>query len=164
MIRMMKIGVISDTHVPTAARALPSCAVAAFAGVDMILHAGDIVDMSVLDELEVVAPVKAVRGNMDSGESANLPDKRIIEIGNIKIGLIHGWGAPGDLPLRARTQFDESVSCVVFGHSHQPFNSSVAGALMFNPGSPTDRRFAPFFSVGILTLNGKRITGEIIRL
>jgi len=161
---MKRIGVISDTHVPSAARALPSEAVAAFCGVDMIFHAGDIVDIGVLEELEAVAPVKAVRGNMDSGDSANLPDKRIIEIGSLKIGLIHGWGAPGDLHLRARAQFDESVSCVVFGHSHQPFSGAVAGALMFNPGSPTDRRFAPFFSVGIITLDGKRITGEIIKL
>ncbi|MFA6450355.1 MAG: metallophosphoesterase family protein [bacterium] len=164
---MKKIGVISDTHIPTAARALPAMISDLFDGVDMILHAGDLVSESVLDDLALIAPVMAVRGNMDLSSEFN-PLKRIVDIEGegVLIGLIHGWGAPGDLPMRVLGEFEKKPKpdCIVFGHSHQPFNEFFGGVLMFNPGSPTDKRFAPYFSVGILTVSGGAVSGEIIKL
>jgi uncharacterized protein len=104
---------------------------------------------------------------MDRAPELN-PLKRVVEIEgeNVRIGLIHGWGAPYDLPLRALGEFEmkPKPDCIVFGHSHQPFNEFAAGVLMFNPGSPTDKRFAPFRSVGILTAADGVVTGEIIKL
>ncbi|HOX29342.1 MAG TPA: metallophosphoesterase [bacterium] len=161
---MVKVGVISDTHIPNAAAALPGAVARVFKGVDLILHAGDLVRIDVLDELAMIAPVRAVRGNMDAEPDPLTPDRRIVEVEDLKIGLIHGWGGPNDIHLRVRREFDESVRCVVFGHSHKPFNEKVAGALMFNPGSPTDKRFAPYASLGILTVNGGAVEGEIIKI
>lgn len=161
----MKIGVISDTHIPTRAGSLPEAVFQYFKGVDLILHAGDIEDIMVIYDLEEIAPVKAVLGNMDPYElSEELPSKRIIKVGGINIGLIHGWGDPKGLPKRVLEAFaGDNVRCIVFGHSHQPFNEEVQGILLFNPGSPTDRVFAPYNSIGILHIE-KDIRGEIIKL
>ncbi len=162
---MKRIGVISDTHIPHAAKALPPEVERHFRGVDLILHAGDLERLQVIDDLELIAPVKAVRGNMDIEHDPNAaPDKRIVEVEDCRIGLIHGWGSSRDLRLRVRREFDDSVCCIVFGHSHKPFNEFVSGALMFNPGSATDRRSAPNRSLGMLTVDGATIKGEIIRL
>jgi putative phosphoesterase len=162
---MKRIGVISDTHIPVAAKELPARVGEIFNGVNLILHAGDLVTSSVLDDLALIAPVTAVRGNMDRSTEQN-PLKRIVEIEGegVRIGLIHGWGGPYDVPMRVLGEFEKKPDCIVFGHSHQPFNEYLAGVLMFNPGSPTDKRFAPYFSVGILTVSNGGVTGEIIKL
>ncbi len=161
----MRIGVISDTHIPTRADRLPEAIFHHFKGVDLVLHAGDIEDIMVIYDLEEIAPVKAVVGNMDPYElREELPVKRIVKAGGINIGLIHGWGEPEGLPKRVLEAFlGENVQCIVFGHSHQPFNQEIQGILLFNPGSPTDRVFAPYNSIGILHIE-KGIKGEIIRL
>lgn len=162
---MKKIGVISDTHIPRAAAAIPESVFDVFAGVDMILHAGDLVSDSVIDVLSGIAPVISVRGNMDPQDDPR-PVKRVVEIGGegVKIGLIHGWGGAADLHERVRNEFGDDVECIVFGHSHFPFNDFVGGVLMFNPGSPTDRRFAPYNSVGLLTISNGGVVGEVMRL
>jgi uncharacterized protein len=162
---MKRIGVISDTHIPRAALSLPPRVKEIFKGMDMILHAGDLETPSVLDDLALIAPVTAVCGNMDRSPETS-PIKRVVDIAgeDVSIGLIHGWGAPYDLPLRVLGEFDKKIGCIVFGHSHQPFNEYVGGVLMFNPGSPTDKRFAPYFSVGILTIFNGAVTGEIVKL
>lgn len=161
----MKIGVISDTHIPTRADRVPQAVFRHFKGVHLILHAGDIEDMMVIYDLEEIAPVKAVVGNMDPYElREELPVKRIVKAGGVNIGLIHGWGDPKGLPQRVLEAFSgENVQCIVFGHSHQPFNEEVQGILLFNPGSPTDRMFATYNSIGILHIE-KGIKGEIIKL
>lgn len=162
---MKRIGVISDTHIPRTAETLPEAVARHFEGVDLILHAGDLEVLSVLDDLELIAPVKAVCGNMDRDRDPSLtPEKRIVEVEGRRIGLMHGWGAPHGLRLRVRKEFDDAIDCVVFGHSHQAFNEKIAGTLMFNPGSPTDKRFAPFRSIGILTVDGGKVKGEIIKI
>jgi len=159
----MKIGVVSDTHIPESATDLPSELLQGFEGVDLILHGGDILDCSVLDELETIAPVHAVRGNMDHfPRSYGLPEKLVVEAEKFRIGLIHGHGAPDGLERRVIKEFDD-VHCIVFGHAHRPFNEVIDGVLLFNPGTPTDRRFAPYRSFGILDV-ADRITGRIIRL
>ncbi len=87
----MKVGVLSDTHVPTIMKALPPIIFDIFRDVDLILHAGDIVEMSVLEELGAIAPVEAVAGNMDDSEAqGKLPYKKVITLGRYKAGIIHG--------------------------------------------------------------------------
>jgi putative phosphoesterase len=159
----MLIGCISDTHVHDGA--LPPAALDAFAGVDLILHAGDILDLGVLEELSRVAETLAVRGNMDAGETAaSLPDRRIIEAAGFKIGLTHGRGAPIGIVSRVASVFEgEECDCVVFGHTHKAFNERRRGVLFFNPGSPTDNIFSRRNTVGLLEVTGA-IEGRIIDL
>lgn len=159
----MKIGVISDTHIPEAALQLPPEIFRAFEGADLILHAGDILDMAVIEELGQLAQVRAVRGNMDYFSRVHgLPEMLIVEVGNFRIGLTHGSGPRFQLAERVRRQF-ANVHCIVFGHSHQPQNEMLGDVLMFNPGSPTDLKYAPYRSYGILEVD-ETIHGRIITL
>jgi len=159
----MKIGVISDTHIPASAESLPEEVLKAFEGVDMILHAGDILTMSVIDELSAIAETHAVCGNMDDPVTrSSLEAKRVIRAGDKKIGLIHGSGPPWGLARRVAKEF-EDVDAVVFGHSHRAAKVVRRGVLLFNPGSPTDVIFAPFRSFGIINVD-EQIDARIIRL
>jgi len=160
----MKIGVLSDTHIPRAAADIPKRIYEEFKDVDLILHAGDLVELDILEKLKKIAPVRAVHGNMDSKEvSSVLPEKDIIEVGDkFRIGLMHGRGSPRNLIGLVKTQFN-NVNVIVFGHSHSPVNEVQNGILFFNPGSPTDKIFASYNSFGILEVNDT-IKGRIIRL
>jgi uncharacterized protein len=155
------LGVVSDTHLyrnPVPARVLR-----ALQGADLILHAGDILEMDVLEELEGIAPVIAVAGNMDLSEVREaLPAKRVVEVAGHRIGLIHGSGAPLRMTERLRGEF-QGVDAIVFGHTHQAYNRSEEGIYFFNPGSPTDKVFASYRSVGILVA-GEQLKGSIIML
>lgn len=177
----MKVGVISDTHIaPSGFRKIETKIInnikddlesikakldKYFKGVDAVFHAGDLVDLSVLEMLSDFGKVYAVSGNMDPGElKSQLPIKQIIELSKFRIGLTHGWGSPHNLSLRVREQFaGEKLDCIVFGHSHQPYDQVEDGVLMFNPGSATDRRFAARRAIGILHLE-ERVWGEHIEL
>lgn len=159
----MKIGVISDTHIPTIVRALPPAVFKAFNGVDLILHAGDIVDLSVLEELGTLAPVEAVAGNMDDAETQRrLPRKKIIPIGAYRVGLIHGKYRIDVQKTMIRQEFD-NVDVIVYGHSHTPFWGKIDDVYFLNPGSPTDNRHAPYHSVALLELADEP-SAEIIRI
>ena len=159
----MRVGVLSDTHVPAIVRALPPVLFEIFKGVDLILHAGDIVELSVLDDLRAIAPVQAVAGNMDGPEvQAQLPFKRIIRIGNYTTGLIHGKYNIDVQKDMIRKEFDD-VDLIVYGHSHTPFWGKIDGVYFLNPGSPTDKRLAPYNSVAILEA-GDELHAEIIRI
>ncbi|MHB1133774.1 MAG: metallophosphoesterase family protein [Chloroflexota bacterium] len=162
----MLIGVVSDTHLPRFGRALPPRLMAGLRGVDLILHAGDLTEMFVLDLLREIAPVEAVHGNVDGAEVLwALPNQRVVEVGGKRIGLTHGHGMAGSTPSRARQAFAGStIDVVVFGHSHTPYNEEVDGLLLFNPGSPTDRRRQPRPSFGILRVHEGKIEAEIIHL
>ncbi len=162
----IRIGVISDTHIPSVTDRLPERVFAEFRGVDMILHAGDIVAPSVLEALAKLSKVIAVCGNMDRLDvCAELPPKTIVEAGKVRIGLTHGYGPPDDLLGYVRKQFDgDKVDAIVFGHSHHPMNKTKDGILYFNPGTPTDRRFSHDLSIGLLEIGEKGIKGRIIRL
>ena len=160
----MKIGVISDTHIPVRAIDIPRPIYEAFAKVDLILHAGDLVSIDVLDKLKKISKVKAVLGNMDHSELIKiLPKKEVIAVGKFKIGLIHGYGPPFDLIDRIKNEFQEKMDVIVFGHSHQPEKELKDGGLFFNPGSPTDKVFASSNSFGMLEINDK-IEANIIKL
>ncbi len=153
----MLIGLLSDTHIPGRGKTLPGKIFTAFEKVDLILHAGDIVNPIVIEELECLAPVKAVTGNMDNLEIAKkYPKKQVIEVNGFKIGLIHGDGIRGTTAERAVEAFSkEKVDCIVFGHSHQAFQSLVGDLLLINPGSPTDKRRSKYYSFGFLEVTDK---------
>ena len=160
---MIKIGVVSDTHIPRAAKDLPAVVYEKFKGADMILHAGDLVEIGVIERLEKIAPTRAVTGNMDNAEvKASLPEKDIIELGGFKIGLIHGFGPQKSARQAVSREFD-NVDVIIFGHSHAPCNEKIGDTLFFNPGSPTDKVFAAFNSFGLLYIDDEP-KGEIIRL
>jgi putative phosphoesterase len=178
------IGCVSDTHIPGRARHLPERLLGGLAGAALILHAGDIVSPGVLAELGVIAPVLAVAGNMDPHDLAHrLGRSAWMEIGPWRVGIVHGdEGAGGTTPERALRAFGGSgpaaaldalerpgrPDVVVFGHSHRPLCEVRDGVLLLNPGSPTDHRFAPRPSLGLLTLydpaEGRPPHGEIVRL
>lgn len=159
----MKVGVLSDTHVPGAAPALPAKVFEVFSGCDLILHAGDIVDRSVLVELAAIAPVEAVAGNMDGYElSRILPARKVLTLGRFKVGLTHGKYRIDMQQELVRKEFG-SIDLIVYGHSHHPFWGRVGDVLLLNPGSPTDRRYAPYNSVAVLTV-GDDLSAEIVRV
>lgn len=163
----MRIGVLSDTHIPARAKQLPAALFRILDGVDLLLHAGDLTEQAVIDELQNLAPVEAVAGNMDPFPlAARLSRKKVLELSGYRIGLIHGdlGGERQKTPLRAFEAFaDDNVDCIVFGHTHQPYCREESGVLLFNPGSPTDRRREPRHSCGLLTLCDS-LTAEIIYL
>lgn len=159
------IGVISDTHIPQFKR-LPDVIWQYFDGVELILHAGDLSVLSVIDELETIAPVVAVQGNVEREEVIlKLPIKREIVVGHCRIGIMHILGDTHNRAKLARQEFPQA-RCVVFGHSHIPWNEDRDGQLLFNPGSATDRRRQPRCSIGLLHLDdeGMSVRGEVIYL
>lgn len=162
----MKIGVISDTHIPLQAKQMADVILEAFKKVDMVLHAGDLVKLFVLEDLRIVCKeVKAVCGNMDLGDVSHyLPKKEVINVGKYRIGLTHGAGSPSKLIESVTETFkDDNVDIIVFGHSHYPVNEKKGKILYFNPGSATDSIFAPYNSYGIIEIND-HIKAEIIRI
>jgi len=160
----MKILVISDTHIPRVAHDLPDKIYEEIPNVDMIIHAGDFVEKEIYNKLKKLKPIKAVFGNMDSSDLRNiLNQKEVIEIEKVRIGLVHGHGAPSDLVDTVRGQFSD-VDAIVFGHSHAALNIKKNDVLFFNPGSPTDNIFAKSNSYGVLEVSGKKIEGRIIKL
>jgi putative phosphoesterase len=159
------VGVVSDTHWRGGGRAYPEVLLRGLQGVDLILHAGDLVTLAALEPLWLIAPVVAVAGNVDEmAVRAALPDRRVVQIGPYRVGLTHGHRGVGrNTPERALTTFEfVPLDAVVFGHSHEPLCEERDGVLLFNPGSPTDRRFQPEFSFGILHA-AERLWGEIRR-
>lgn len=165
----LTVGVVSDTHMypEPHGRSLPKILLEelAKAQVGLILHAGDIFAPWVLDQLGEIAPVLAVIGNGDSGDMRRiLPRSRVVMIGDHHIGLVHGHeGAGRSTTARARDTFAANpyVRCVVFGHSHRPLSRLEDDIILFNPGSPTDKRRSPYFSFGLLRI-GATIEPELV--
>lgn len=159
----MRIGVLADTHIPVAAKKIPERVLSLLKGVELILHAGDILQLQVVEELRKIAKTVAVSGNMDSFDVIEkLPAQEIVSVKGFKIGLIHGWGPPHGLISRLKEEFSH-VNCIVYGHTHMAAIDKVDGMLFLNPGSPTDKVFAPYNSMGFLEID-KEIKAEIVRL
>lgn len=160
----MRILVISDTHIPRSAHDLPEAIYKEIENVDMIVHAGDFVEKEVYDKLKSLRDLKAVCGNMDSGDLRRiLKDKEVFEVEGFKIGLIHGYGAPANLLDTVKGEF-KNVDVIIFGHSHAALNMEKDGILFFNPGSPTDKIFAQSNTYGILETTPKKIEGKIVKI
>ena len=156
----MRVAVLSDTHLREG-KSLPRFVWEHLTQIDMIIHAGDVTHMGLLEELACIAPVRAVRGNCD-GWDLSLPDRDIIECEAWRIGLVHGNAGKGNsTPERAYTEFrDLSVNLIVFGHSHTPFMEWRNGILMFNPGSPTDKRRELQYSFGLLEIQPGKVEAK----
>jgi uncharacterized protein len=152
--RALTIGLISDTH-----GMLRPGAVEVLRGSDAIIHAGDIGDPSVLAELSRLAPVTAVRGNVDrSAWAASLPDTAVLRLGDAAILVIHNLAELDIDPAAA------GFHAVVSGHSHQPAIREKDGVLYVNPGSAGPRRFILPIACGRLRVAGTRVTAELIEL
>lgn len=160
----MKLGIVSDTHMPPRGQKLPAALVEGLQGVDLILHAGDWTAPAVADMLEAIAPVDGVMGNNDGEEIfRRFGRKKILDIAGFRIGMIHGDGYGKTTEERARNAFlTDPVDAVIFGHSHTPFHQVEEGVLLFNPGSPTDKRRQPRFSYGIMELEDGSLTARHI--
>ena len=152
------LGVVSDTHLPRFGRSLPPALVRGLtkAGVNAIVHCGDLTEALAIDLLKQIAPVFAVAGNNDGKAlQRSLGDRLIIEAGATKIGIVHGHAGRGrSTTERAFSAFaGQDVDAVLFGHSHIPYKAKRDGVLLFNPGSPTDKRLNPAYSYGIVRID-----------
>ena len=162
-----EIGVIADTHIPSRALHMPRRLIELLAGVQLILHAGDLVDEKVLEELRAIAPVEAVAGNMDPMNlKKSLGRLKLIKLGPVAIGLLHGDSSGHNISFdRVSELFHPAqLQAVVFGHLHEPMVKVNDGILYFNPGSATDPRRASKPSCGRLLISGSQISGEILYL
>ncbi|NHN30680.1 metallophosphoesterase family protein [Paenibacillus agricola] len=150
----MRVGVVSDTHMYGRSRELPSALTEGLQGVDLILHAGDWMDEHIPDLFERIAPVDGVAGNNDGIELVQrFGRSKILQLSGYRIGIVHGDGGRKTTMDRAMDEFsDTKVDCIIFGHSHIPYQAVHQGILLLNPGSPTDKRRQPRFSFAILSL------------
>ncbi|HET6965064.1 MAG TPA: YfcE family phosphodiesterase [Acidimicrobiales bacterium] len=148
--------VLADTHLRTGGpRWLPDAVVSHLPQVDVVLHAGDVLDAGVLDRLrsEAGVPVHAVLGNNDDELAGRLPLTVTIELAGVRVGMVHDSGRTKGREQRLRSLFP-ACDLVVFGHSHVPVDSvGLDGQRIFNPGSPTQRRQQPVATFGLLRLD-----------
>ena len=159
----MRLAIVSDTHMPRGARALPEACVEQLETADVILHAGDFSALEVLEQLEEFgAPVHGVYGNVDGPElRARLPERTVVEADGARIGMVHDPGPGRGRLQRLREQFPEA-DAVVFGHTHMPEHAQDGRFQIFNPGSPTERRRAPSKTMGIATVRNGRVTFDLL--
>ena len=159
------IGLISDTHIPKRAISIPQRVFEIFQNVDYIIHAGDLVELSVIDELEQIAPVLAVHGDMDSQQANNiLPKLNSLKVFNWKIGVMHNPDILAGTEKMLQTAKQEAFNIFVYGYTHTPRIKWEDDLLCINPGSPTDPSFLNKPSVALLRLTQKTITPQIINL
>jgi putative phosphoesterase len=154
--------VIADTHLPRRARGLPEALIPHLGRADLILHAGDLMDPALLDELAAYAPVRAVRGNLDPPD-LDLPETLELDFGGTRVAMIHDSGRKQGRRTRLRRRFPDA-RVVAFGHSHIPFLEDDGGLMLLNPGSPTDRRRQPRHTFALLCAQAGRVRAEILPL
>lgn len=154
----LRLGIISDTH------GLYDEAVSRiFAGVDAIVHAGDIGKLDIIHRLEEIAPVFAVEGNNDW--FGVYPTERVEQMNGRRILIRHIFGELHQLDRAARDVLEtERPDILIFGHSHRPYRQQLGGTLLFNPGSAGPRRFKLPRTVGLLTLTRSEVEAEIVSL
>jgi putative phosphoesterase len=154
----VKVLVLSDTHLgPDTLDRLPERVWALADEADVVLHAGDVVDVAVLTALAERAPVHAVLGNNDHALRGRLPEVTQVDLDGVVVGMIHDSGTRAGRGPRMARRFPEA-QVVVFGHSHEPLVEQVEGGpLLVNPGSPTQRRRQPVHTVAMLELRAGRV-------
>jgi putative phosphoesterase len=149
----LRVGVVSDTHGLVRPEAIE-----VLRGVDVVVHAGDVGGPHVLQELGDLAPVFAVRGNVDTGPwAAALPERRRLELGGAHVLVLHDRATAGPSAT-------DGLDVVVFGHSHQPLAERRGGVLWFNPGSAGPTRFSFPVSLGFLECEGGRVRHRLVGL
>jgi putative phosphoesterase len=155
----MKVGIISDTH-----GLLRPEVFTVFAGVEHILHAGDIGPADLLVELEAIAPVTAVWGNTDGWEvHGRVPEVARVELAGVRVTVVHGMQVGSPTPERVAAAYPDA-DLVVFGHSHRPVIEQVGGVLAVNPGSAGPRRFQGPVTVALAELSPGRTSARLVEL
>lgn len=159
---MTRLVVLADTHMPARGRDLPEAVVHAIDRADMVVHLGDFTDTALADELERRATLIAVHGNNDAEElRRRYPARRDLVLNGRRIALIHGH--VGGRSARQAARSVRGADIVLYGHSHIPSQECFGNALLFNPGSPTDRRQAPFRAFGVIDID-EAVTAKIVPL
>ncbi len=155
---MIKIGVISDTHLQRPDKRIIEIAKTYFKDVSFVIHAGDLVELEILSAFHP-KEVKAVCGNMDSPHvRKKLPESIVISVGKFKIGVTHGSGSPYGIEERVLRKFSK-VDCIIYGHTHTPKYEKIGEVIFLNPGSANN--FYGPDSLAILKV-GDEISAEII--
>jgi putative phosphoesterase len=149
----VRVALIADTHLPRGQRRLPAQCVELISQAEVVIHAGDFTTVQAWAEITSLGPpLHAVHGNVDEPAlRAQLPGRVEVEIESIRIGIVHDPGPRSSRVERLRAWFPKA-DCVVFGHSHLPEHDREGDLVLFNPGSPTERRRAPTHSMGIAEL------------
>jgi len=151
------IGLISDTH-----GQLRPQVHTAFAGVELILHAGDVGGHEILDELELIAPTRAVFGNTDPPGDPELVERIDIEIGGVRIHVSHGHEVGSPTPAKLLERYDANV--IVYGHTHKQLVVQAGGRWLVNPGAAGPRRFDLEPSVARLKISDGRVSIDVVGL
>ncbi len=163
---IIKIGVISDTHIKYGGNNLPTTVYKIFEDVNLIVHCGDLLIHDVIEDLEQIAPVVAVAGNMDNYNLKQiLKTTKVIEISGKKIGITHGNTRGENAWRSAYMNFEKTkLDCLIFGHTHAPLVKEVDGMLIVNPGSAMDKRFERHHTVAIIEIENEKLHASIINL
>jgi uncharacterized protein len=158
----LKVAVLADTHTLGMRRPLPAGAWPYIESADHILHAGDVCDPALLDELAAFAPLTVVAGNCDGPEvrAWGAPETAEVDLAGVPVAMIHDSGARKGRRERLRRRWP-AARVVVFGHSHLPLADDAGGLLLLNPGSPTWRRRAPWTSMAILWIEDGEVEAEV---
>lgn len=160
------VGLISDTHVPTRASSIPEKVFRVFSSADLIIHAGDLVELSVMEQLKKIAPVIAVHGNMDTKDVVKvLPEINSVDIDKYKIGVIHDAGIIGTEKMK-KIADTHGFNILVFGHTHRQFLLKEREKLFINPGSATNP-LPPFLvkpSVALLQISDGEVKPIFIEI
>jgi len=162
----MKIVVLSDTHIPHRAQDLPDRIWKEIDRADIVVHGGDFTSYEFLTELKAVKELKAVYGNMDEYRVASeLPEKLVFEVEGVRIGVMHGFGAPLGLESRIKERFSgDNIDVLIYGHSHRAVWKKENDLYILNPGTPTDTIFSRKRTFAILEVHEGKVNGEIITL
>jgi uncharacterized protein len=158
----VKVVVLADTHLKGGADSLPVTVLTAISSADLVLHAGDVTSRTALEGLVALAPTHAVLGNNDHELRGTLGETLVLELEGVRVALVHDSGARTGRAARLHRRFP-AADLVVFGHSHVPCDEpGVDGQLLFNPGSPTQRRSQPVATFGELELGGGSVRRRVI--
>jgi putative phosphoesterase len=164
MLAGMRVAVLSDTHAPRRWHGCPAAVAAVLDHCELILHAGDVCTVEVLDELSRWAPVHAVHGNNDGPDVRDwgAPEALDLQVAGLQVSMIHDSGPATGRADRLKRRFP-LADLVIFGHSHIPWDETTGGQRIFNPGSPTDRRRQPRGTMGLLDVrDGELVSCQLV--
>ncbi len=159
---MTRVAVLGDTHLPRRGRDLPPAAWRLIDSSELVIHTGDVTEGALLQRIGERRPLHAVRGNNDL-RLAELPEHLLLEIDGVRVAVVHDSGPSSGRRQRLRARWPD-VRVAVFGHSHIPMCDDDGDLLLLNPGSPTDRRSMPTFTMAAMSLTAGAVQAEIVDL